>query len=1211
MKQSIQAHLKRTLLWLAAAVLWFYMMPALHAKAAQAAPRTIRIPCGINDLLRLDENGEPTGYCMDYLTELAQINNWTYEYVPCAWSEAVDMLERGELDILFPTDRLPEREATMDFSTQVGGYTSSGLFARADTDYDYEDFGAFNGARIAVTQGSSNDRALVAFAQTHGFSYTPVYLNSLSEKVQALQAGEIDMILVTASNDIPGTVLLSVLDASPFYYTVKEGNTALLDELNRGMQQLIATEPELVAHTAKQCLVGNNTSALALTDAERAYAATEPKIVIGFYEDTEPLAYIQEDGSYNGIYVKLLERLRDETGLNLTLKPISRSQDWTALLKSGELDFYVGASENFVRHNDGLHATEAILDYENILIVQRSCAFDSLDTPVIALTRGRTYWESHLPKLLHKEIAVRYYTNARECLLAVTRGEADATVINNLEFNYQSKNDRFANLMQWQNFRSPSEVGLVTTADPDSPMFTMVGKAIRMLSPDDISGIINRHLNIPYDSYTLSDQLYASRLVLSCVGVAVLAMVVIVVVIYLARRRQREDEAAAVQREKYQLQILAALSQDYSAIYYIDLEQNRNQVVRQKAELWADSDTLPYSEAMRRYVADNVQPDTSEPLLALSNPKAVIDRFGEEKGFTVRYRVLPNEQKQEFFEMHFVDVSENDQEHAMVLGLRCVDEAVQEEQTQKQLLRDALEAANRASAAKSDFMSKMSHDIRTPMNAIIGMTAIAAAHADNPDRVRDALGKITSSSRHLLGLINEVLDMSKIESGTISLAAEAFSLSDLLGNVLQIIQPQAQMHRHQFQVHVQDIRHEDVIGDNLRLQQVLLNLLSNAVKYTPDGGEISLTVREQAAPVSTMGCYEFTVEDNGIGMSQAYLEHIFEPFSRAEDLRTSKVQGTGLGMAIAQNIVHMMNGNITVESQEGKGSKFTVTIYLKLQNAQDMDTSALANLSVLVVDDDDCARQSLCVMLDEIGMRSEGCSCGQDAVAAVQHGLDAAEPFYAAILDWQMPGMNGLDTARAIKRLVGDTLPIIILTAYDWSEIEAEARAAGVDAFLNKPVFKSGLVRVFRSLREEATEENGQASPLEPLMQHDFSGRRVLLVEDNELNREIAKEVLEMAGLTVEEAENGQIAVDLFAESEEGYYSLVLMDIQMPVMNGYDATVAIRSLERPDARRVPILAMTANAFVEDVQAAKAAGMNEHLAKPMNFEALSEMLKKYL
>ncbi len=1216
MKHAIKSYICRAVIWLMAAVLWFCAVPGLNAKAAKTETRIVRIPCGINDLLRLDENGKPTGYCVDYLNELAQLNNWTYEYVNCTWSEAVTMLERGELDILFPTNYMPEREVTMDFSTQVGGYTSSGLFARSDTSYGYENFSTYNGARIAMTPGSSNEQALVDFAEAHGFTYTPVYLSSLDEKIQALEAGQIDMILVSASNDIPDTVLLSVLDASPFYFTVKKGNTALLDELNRGMQQLLTTEPDLVAETAKKCLVGDNASALALTDEERAFAASNPEIVVGFYEETEPLAYIQKDGTYSGIYVKLLESLRDTTGLKLTLRPISRSQNWKDLLKSGELDFYIGASENFVRQDDALYSTNAVLEYDNILIMQRSCVFDSLDTPVIALTKGRSYWTKSLPELLHKDIEVRYYTNARECLLAVARGDADATLINNLEFNYQSKNDRFADLIQWQDFQSPSKVGLVTTTEPDSPMFSILNKAIRQLPSSRTSSIISNYLNMPYDSYTLADQLYASRLVLSTVSISILSIVIILVVIRLTRRRQRAAEEAIQKREKYQLQILAALSQDYSVIYYVDLDRNQSKAVRQEKGLRDTPDAdVPlvhqYSEAMQSFLNTYVQPDTKDPLLELCNPQTVISRFEEEKGFTVRYRILPNHRNQEFFEMHFVDVSESEQEHAMVLGIRCVDEAVHEEQTQKQILQDALEAANQASAAKSDFMSKMSHDIRTPMNAIIGMTAIAAAHAENPDRVRDALSNISSSSRHLLGLINDVLDMSKIESGTISLAAEEFSLSDLLNNMLLMIQPQIEAHKHRLQIHIQDIQHENVIGDSVRIQQVFLNLMSNAVKYTPDGGEINFSVREQAAPISSTGCYEFIVEDNGIGMSEEYLTHVFEPFSRADDLRTSKIQGTGLGMAITQNIVHMMNGNITVESQLGKGSKFTVTIYLKLQDAQDIDTSELADLSVLVVDDDDCACESLCTMLDEIGMRSEGCTSGQDAVAAVQRTLNTALPFYAAILDWKMPGMDGLDTARAIKRLVGDTLPIIILSAYDWSDIEMEARAAGVDAFLSKPVFKSGLIRMFKSLRNEAPEEPSQTSPLEPLSQNDFSGHRVLLVEDIELNRIVAREVLEMTGLTVEEAENGKIAVDMFSASTAGYYSLILMDIRMPIMNGYDATAAIRALKRPDALRVPILAMTADAFVEDIQAAKAAGMNEHLAKPIDFETLGSVLKKYL
>ncbi len=1216
MKQAIQSYIWRAVIWLTAAALCFCFVPELNARAAQAEKRTVRIPCGINDLLRLNGNGNPTGYCAEYLNELAKINNWTYEYVDCTWTDAVAMLESGELDILFPTNYLPEREDTMDFSTLVGGYTSSGLFARPDSGYGYEDFSVFNGARIAVTPGSSNEQALVDFAQSNGFTYTPVYLNSLGEMAPALEAGQIDMLVISSSTKIPNTVLLSVLDASPFYFTVKKGNTPLLNELNRGMQLLVTTEPELVAETAQKCLVGDNTNALALTDEERAFVTSNSEIVIGFYEDTEPLAYIQEDGIYSGIYVKLLERLRDITGLNLTLCPISRSQNWKDLLKSGEIDFYIGASENFVRQDNELYATNAILDYENILITRRSCAFDALDAPVIALTRGRSYWTKNLPEFLHEDIEVQYYTTARECLLAVAHGDADATLINNLEFNYQSKNDRFSDLIQLQNFHASSDVGLVTTTDPDSPMFSIVNKAIRQLSPDLTTSIINNQLNMPYDSYTLEDRLYASRVVLFAVGISLLAIGIIFVVIWLTRRRQRAAEAAIQKREKYQLQILAALSQDYSVIYYVDLDRNQSSAVRQEKGLWdtPNADGLPvrrYSEAMHRFISTYVQPDTRDPLLELCDPQAVIRRFQEEKGFTYRYRILPNHRNQEFFEIHFVDVSESEQEHAMVLGIRCVDEAVQEEQTQKQLLQDALESANRASAAKSDFMSKMSHDIRTPMNAIIGMTAIAAAHAENPDRVRDALSKISSSSRHLLGLINEVLDMSKLESGTISLTAEEFSLSELLNSMLLMIQPQIQAHNHNLQVHIQDMRHENVIGDSLRVQQVFLNLMSNAVKYTPDGGEISVTVREQAVPTSSTGCYEFIVEDNGIGMSQEYLAHIFEPFSRAEDLRTSKIQGTGLGMAIAQNIIHMMNGNISVESQLGKGTKFTVTIYLRLQESQDVDTSELADLSVLVVDDDDCACQSLCSMLDEIGMRSEGCSSGQEAVAAVQRALNTALPFYAAILDWKMPGMDGLDTARAIKRLVGDTLPIIILSAYDWSDIEMEARAAGVDAFLSKPVFKSGLIRTFKSLRNEAPEDPSQDSPLEPLLQNNYSGSRILLVEDNDLNREIAREVLEMAGLTVDDAENGKIAVDRFSASEIGFYSMILMDIQMPVMNGYDAAAAIRALTRPDALRIPIIAMTANAFVEDIQAAKAAGMNEHLAKPIDFDALSSVLKKYL
>lgn len=549
--------------------------------------------------------------------------------------------------------------------------------------------------------------------------------------------------------------------------------------------------------------------------------------------------------------------------------------------------------------------------------------------------------------------------------------------------------------------------------------------------------------------------------------------------------------------------------------------------------------------------------------------------------------------------------------HAFVIG-RDITAARRQEELAKQALEQAYAAANAANAAKTDFLSSMSHDIRTPMNAIIGMTAIAASHVDDREKVADCLKKITISSRHLLGLINEILDMSKIEAGKMSLNEEAFNLSELLANLITMVHPQIQEHGHELQVRIQDIVHEDVLGDSLRIQQAFVNIMGNAIKYTPDGGRITLTVAEKPISQPGTGCYEFTFEDNGIGMTREYVEKIFLPFSRAEDSRVSKIQGTGLGMPITQNIVRMMNGSIEVESEPGKGSRFTATIFLKLQETELLDTSGLEGLFVLVADDDRISCESTCGMLEEIGMEGEWVLSGREALEKVTERHREAKDYFAVILDWKMPDMSGVETTRGIRKVVGNDVPIIILSAYDWTDIEYEARAAGVNGFLCKPVFKSGLTRLFRTLIGDEAEEQAQEPAVRETMEaDDLTGKRVLLVEDNDINREIASEILGMTGLCVEEAVDGKQAVDLFERSEEGYYDMVLMDIQMPVMNGYQATMAIRAMKRRDALRVPILAMTANAFAEDVLAAKNAGMNEHLAKPLDFGRLQEALSRWL
>ena len=525
-------------------------------------------------------------------------------------------------------------------------------------------------------------------------------------------------------------------------------------------------------------------------------------------------------------------------------------------------------------------------------------------------------------------------------------------------------------------------------------------------------------------------------------------------------------------------------------------------------------------------------------------------------------------------------------------------------------LQAAFDAAEAANKAKTDFLSNMSHDIRTPMNGIIGMTAIAAAHIDDRDRVQDSLQKITQASKHLLSLINGVLDMSKIESGKVDLVEEEFNLSDLIDNLLSMTNAQLEAHHHEPSVSITGVTHEAVIGDSLRIQKVFTNLMGNAVKFTPDGGRIKLSITEKPSSQAKVGCFEFVFEDNGIGMDAAFIDQIFEPFTRAADARVNKIQGTGLGMPISRNIVRMMGGDIRVESEPGVGSRFIVTMYLKLQDKTELRYDRLIDLDVLVADDDALSLESCCSMLGDLGMKAEGVSSGAQAMEQVVLRHTQRRDYFACIIDWKMPDMDGIATTRAIRKAVGCDVPIVIISAYDWSDIEQEARAAGANTFISKPLFRSRLARTFSAL-VGTDEPKAQDTPLSAIEALHLNGRRVLLVEDNALNAEIAAELLFMAGLAVELADDGAQAVDRMAECADGYHDIVFKDIQMPRLNGYDAAHAIRAIDRSYCKQVPIIAMTANAFAEDVQAAKTVGMNEHIAKPLDLEALARTLRRWL
>ena len=527
---------------------------------------------------------------------------------------------------------------------------------------------------------------------------------------------------------------------------------------------------------------------------------------------------------------------------------------------------------------------------------------------------------------------------------------------------------------------------------------------------------------------------------------------------------------------------------------------------------------------------------------------------------------------------------------------------------QQKILQDALLVAQKANDAKRDFLSRMSHEIRTPMNAIIGMSAVAFNYLDDKKRTADYLSKITFSSKHLLMLLNDVLDMSKIENGKLNIRQELFDLKNLVTSLADINYGIATAKGLAFEIVISGFKDELLLGDSMRVNQILLNLLSNAIKFTPKGGSVRLEIR-MLRSASDKICLRFIVKDSGIGMKKEFLEHLYEPFEQADNGIARKYGGTGLGMAITKNLVAIMDGTIEVESQEGAGTTFMVDLPFGVSKVDKKTAAEMEEMRVLVVDDDNDTCEHAAVLLKGMGVNVDWALNGFEAIEKVRSACeDDGRCYDVCFIDWCMPELDGIETARRMRRYVGPDVLIIIISAYDWSGIEEQAKAAGVNAFIAKPFFASNL---YNTLLTVSRKPELGFSAVGNKETYDFGGKKVLLVEDNELNMEIASELLKFVNLQVEHAENGKVAVDIFRNSKEKEYALIFMDIQMPLMNGYDAARCIRSSEHPAARTIPIIAMTANAFNDDVQAAFDAGMNGHLAKPIDVEVLYKTIARYI
>ena len=619
------------------------------------------------------------------------------------------------------------------------------------------------------------------------------------------------------------------------------------------------------------------------------------------------------------------------------------------------------------------------------------------------------------------------------------------------------------------------------------------------------------------------------------------------------------------------------------------------------------------------YVSPNIERLLGIPWKEVRQNAFALDKLGApEHGENFLDGLLSGQQREWDFEFEHLETKERRWFHNIAIGsevegrtkyILVMSDRTADKQV-NQALSDAVAAAETANRAKSTFLSNMSHDIRTPMNAIIGFTTLAISNIDDKNRVKDYLSKTLASSNHLLSLINDVLDMSRIESGKLHLEEVEVNLSDVLHDLKTIVSGQIYAKQLELYMDAMDVTDEDVYCDKTRLNQILLNLLSNAIKFTPAGGTVSVRVRQLAGQVRGCGQYEFRIKDNGIGMSPEFAKKIFEPFERERTSTVSRIQGTGLGMAITKNIVDMMGGTIEVQTAQGKGSEFIIRVPLRVQaeHRPVEKITELEGLKALVVDDDFNTCDSVTKMLVKVGMRAEWTLSGKEAVLRARQSIEMSDVYNAYIIDWRLPDMNGIEVTRQIRSLNDDT-PIIILTAYDWSDIEVEAKAAGVTAFCSKPMFLSDLRETLMSALGQKLTDASQE--LLPEKNADFKDKHILLVEDNELNREIAQEILREYGFQVDTAENGEVAVEKVSTAAPGSYDLVLMDVQMPVMDGYTATRKIRALDDPARAKLPILAMTANAFDEDRRNALESGMNGFLSKPIVIGDLVQELHKIL
>jgi len=1249
-----QTWLKQQLGRLFAAVLCLSMlagigMPALAATAEQESS-IVRVGYYENEVFQEGawEGAVKTGYAYEYYQKLSEYTGWQYDYVYGEFSTLYQMLLDGRIDFIAGLAWRADRESIIGYPDEPMGNETYNL-VRHDTDIDITiDPATLNGRKIGVLD-SAMASVLQEFLQEHSVQAEVVRFPDYTPLFEAFDSHAID-VLAAEGDGAYGRAhaeLLYSFGTSDYYLCVSKTRPDLLTELNRAQMELGINEPNYI-HSLRIKYYPVSIGSRSFSEAERQWLDDHTALRVGYLNDYLPYSDTDSAGKATGIIQDLIPKMLEELhieGVTVSYVGFDSYDKMIAALDAGDVDlsFPVGGGL-YYSEESGILQSASVVSAATELVHKGEYTDETVAHFAVNENNRMQYY---FVKTYFPDAQITYYPSIDACLQAVNEGKAGCTTLNGLRANDILRNSRYEGLSLLQTVHNDDRCFGVRRGN--AGLLKLLNRGINVLGSDYTQNLAFRYTDQLY-SYSVLDMI---RNNMALFGTAILGIAAIIILFLIrdSRRSKREvlekenarrkleqvntelaesqrmkqkelEERIALQEEVLkqksmrdeQAKMITAMASDYRSVYHVDLDHDDAVCYRADPgdhEQTPEGVHFPYHERFTWYAEHSVAEQYREGFLRFIDPDNI--RKGLEQEGILVYRYLAQREGKEYYEMirmagvRHAEDRDDHLVHAIGLGLTVIDEEMRQTMTQQQALSDALATAEQANRAKTAFLSNMSHEIRTPMNAIIGLGSLAMRNESLQPETREYLQKIDGSARHLLGLINDILDMSRIESGRMVIRKEEFSFRAMLEQINTMVMSQCNEKGLTYECKVTGGLSDYYIGDDMKLKQVLINILSNAIKFTDAPGSVMLSV-ERTAVFGDQSTIRFSIQDTGIGMSEEFLPKIFEAFTQEDSTRNNKYGSTGLGMAITKNIVELMNGTISVQSEKGVGTEFTVVITLKNAEHQGPATNFVKpkDMRVLVVDDEEIAAEHARLVLNEVGIDAEIALGGKAAMDMLEIAHTKHTPYNLVLLDWKMPEMDGLEVARQIRQKYDRETTVIILTSFNWDEIMDEALHAGVDSFLAKPLFASNVIDEFERI---ARKNNMQL--FQEKRRADLNGKRILLAEDVMINAEIMKELLRMRGMEVDHAENGRLAVEMFKKSEPGYYDAVLMDVRMPEMDGLEATAAIRILDRADAKKTPIIAMTANAFDEDVQRSLQVGMNAHLSKPVEPELLFKTLEELI